>query len=54
MDDGAIMAAVAMDEGGWIAILVLGVLAAFALVALLAAIVSISAKVNKLGSSIDG
>ena len=30
MDDGAIMAAVALDDGGWIALLVLGVLADFA------------------------
>jgi hypothetical protein len=33
MDDAA-MAAVAMDEGGWIATLVLGLLAAFAVVRL--------------------
>jgi hypothetical protein len=30
MDEGSMMAAVALDDGGWIAVLVLGVLAAYA------------------------
>ena len=34
MDDGWIMGDVVMDDGGWIAVLVLGVLAAYAVLRL--------------------
>ncbi|MEH2546678.1 hypothetical protein V1283_003323 [Bradyrhizobium sp. AZCC 2262] len=52
MDDAA-MAAVALDDGGSIALLVLGVLAVVALLTLVAGVVVVSGKVNKLGSGID-
>jgi len=52
MDDAA-MAAVALDDGGSVALLVLGALAVVALLTLVAGIVVVSGKVNKLGSSIE-
>jgi hypothetical protein len=47
------MAAVALDDGGSIALLVLGALVVVALLTLVAGVVVVSGKVNKLGSSID-
>ena len=52
MDDAA-MAAVALDDGGSIALLVLGGLMLIALITLVAGVVVVSGKVNKLGSGID-
>ena len=51
--DEAAMAAVALDDGGTIALLALGALVVGALLTLVAGIVVASDKVNKLGSSID-
>ena len=52
MDDAA-MAAVALDDGGSIALLALAGLVVAALLTLLAGVVVVSGKVNKLDSSID-
>ena len=61
MDDAA-MAAVALDDGGWICILALGALMLIlalgalmliALTTLVAGVAVVSGKVNKLGSSIE-